>query len=157
MRVASKTWLGGVQEGKSRFFSANAVREPLLQLISFQAAGFANYVAHFGQEIFLLRRREWDWGVERSKAHDGPVEVVESFFIDNSGDFAGEAAGAGVLVKDDDLIGLLHRAHDCFAIERRYRAEVNNFYVDSLFSQGIGSVQGGVNHSGVGNDAEIAA
>ena len=84
--------------------------------IRFQPAGFADYVFYFWQVMLFLRRGERDGGVEAGDADDGAVEVVEGFFVDDGGDFAGEASGAGVLVEDDDFIGLLYRCCDRFAV-----------------------------------------
>ena len=58
---------------------------------------------------------------------DGAVEVIEGFFIDDGGDFSGEASGAGVLVENDDFVGLLDRLGDGFAVERGDGAKVEDF------------------------------
>ena len=91
---------------------------PRLRIVRFQAAGFADYVFYFRQVVMFLRRRKWDCGVEACDADDGAVEIVEGFFVDDGGDFSGEASGAGVLVEDDDFVCLLHRLRDGFAVER---------------------------------------
>src|SRR5580658_5530803 len=84
--------------------------------IRFQAARFADYVFRFGEVVFFLRRRERDGRVEACDADDGAVEIVESFFVDDGGDLAGEASGAGVFVEDDDFVCLLYGCCDGFAI-----------------------------------------
>src|ERR1700735_1467437 len=84
--------------------------------IRFQAARVADYVFYFGEVVFFLRRRERDGRVEACDADDGAVEIVEGFFVDDGGDFAGEASGAGVFVEDDDFVRLLYCCCDGFAI-----------------------------------------
>src|SRR5580704_15223247 len=125
--------------------------------ICFQAAGFADYVAYLGQVVFFLRRREWDCRVQTRDANDGAVEVVEGFFVDDGGDLSGEAPGAGVFVEDDDFVGLLHGLGDGFAIEWRDSAQVEDFEIDPFLLYNLGSLQSGVNHGCVSNDAEVAA
>src|ERR1700675_2139656 len=71
--------------------------------ICFQPACFPQHVAYLGQEVFLLRRRERHGRILGGDTHDGAVEIVESFFIDDGSDFAGEPSGAGVFVQNDDL------------------------------------------------------
>src|SRR5579864_8471174 len=92
--------------------------------VSLQATGFANYVLQLRQVVMFLRRRERDRGVEACDADDGAVEIVEHLFIYDGGDFASQASGAGVFVQDDDLVRLLHRLYDGFAVERRDGAQV---------------------------------
>jgi hypothetical protein len=77
--------------------------------------------------VIFLRRGEWDSGVEAGDADDGAVEIVEGFFVDDGGDFSGEASGAGVLVEDDDFVGLLYGLRDGFAVERGEGAQVEDF------------------------------
>ena len=85
----------------------------------------------------LLRRRERNRGVEAGDADDGAVEIVEGFFVDDGGDFSGEASGAGVLVEDDDLVRLLHGLRDGFAVERGDGAQVED--LDDRFLLWLGS------------------
>jgi hypothetical protein len=82
----------------------------------------------------FLRRGERNGGVQTSDADDGAVEVVEGLFVNDGGDFARKAAGAGVLVEDDDLVCLLHGLRDGLAVERRDGAQVDDFDVDSVFA-----------------------
>src|SRR5579871_3962890 len=103
------------------------MRSPLHESIRFQATRFADHLFYLRQVMVLLRRREWNRRVQPGDANDGAVEVVESFFVDDGGDLSGEASSAGVLVKDDDLVRLLHRLGDGFAVDRRYSAQVDNF------------------------------
>src|ERR1700704_4896977 len=72
--------------------------------IRLQSAGFADHIAHLWQVVFFLRRGERDGGVQSSDADDGAVEIIESLFVDDGGDFARQASGAGMLVEDDDLV-----------------------------------------------------
>ena len=65
-----------------------------------------------------MRWRERNRGVLRGDADDGTVEVVEHFFINDSCDFTSEAAGAHVLVQQNDFVGFANRVGDCFAVER---------------------------------------
>ena len=111
------------------------MRPPLRELVRFQAAGFADYVCYFRQVVLFLRRRERDGAVEAGDADDGAVEIVEGFFVDDGGDFSGEASGAGVLVEDDDFVGLLYRGGDGFAIDGDERAQVEDFDFDIFFAR----------------------
>ena len=82
-----------------------------------------------------MRRRERNGRIQAGDADDGAVEVVEGFFVDDGGDFAGEASGAGVLVEDDDFVCLLYGLRDRFAIERGDGAQVEDFEFDSFFAR----------------------
>ena len=92
------------------------MRPPLHELVRFQAAGFADYVFHFRQVVMLLGWRKRDGRVEAGDADDGAIEVVEGFFVDDGGDFSGDASRAGVLVEDDDFVRLFYGCCDRFAI-----------------------------------------
>ena len=83
----------------------------------------------------LLRRGEWDRGIEPGDADDGAVEIVEGFFVDDGGEFAGDASGAGVFVQEDDFVGLAHGLRDGFAVERGERAQVEDFGFDSFLAR----------------------
>src|SRR5437764_13098051 len=56
--------------------------------------------------------RVGDEGVEGGDASDGRVEPLEQFFGDARGDLGPEAVRARVLVRDDELAGLLHASRD---------------------------------------------
>ena len=58
-----------------------------------------------GEEGFLERRRVGHRRVERGDADKRAVEIVEGFFAEDGGDFAGDAAGFGVFVDDQALVG----------------------------------------------------
>src|SRR5579864_3239477 len=118
-------------------YSGGRMRPPPRELIGFEAAGFPDYVLYLGQVMMLLRRGEGDCGIEAGDADDGAVEVVEGFFVDDGGDFSGEASGAGMLVEDDDFVGLLHRLRDGFAVDGNERTQVEDFDFNSLFAQDV--------------------
>ena len=107
--------------------------------------------------MLFLRRREWDRRVKARNADDGAVEIIESFFVDDGGNFTGEASGAGMLVQDNHLVCLLHRLRDGFAIEWRDGAQVEDLDVNSFFAYEVCRFQRGVDHRGISNDAETAA
>src|SRR6185437_12297662 len=73
------------------------------------------------------------------------------------GDFSGEASGAGVLVEDDHFIGLLHRLSDGFAVDGDQGAQVEDFEIDPFVFQNVCGFKGCVDHSGIGDDAEVPA
>ena len=102
--------------------------------VCFQPPGFAQHIAYFGQEVLLLRRRERYRRILGGDAHDGAVEMVESVFINDGSNFAGQASGAGVLVQQDDFVGLAHGGGNGFAIQRRDRAQVQHFDFDPFFA-----------------------
>src|ERR1700685_4594649 len=107
--------------------------------------------------MLLLRRREWDRRIQTGDADDGAVEIVEGFFVDNGGDFTGEASGAGVLVQDDDFVRLLYRLRYGFAVERGDGAQIEEFLINSLSASSLCGFERRVDHRSVGDDAEIAA
>ena len=105
------------------------------KLVSVQPASLAHEIGHLGQEKFLLRRRKRNRRVERSQPDNRAIEIVERFFVDDRGNFSGQSPGARVFVKNDDFIGLLHGGRNRRAIERRDRAQVDDFDFDSFFAQ----------------------
>ena len=88
---------------------------------------------------------------------DRAIEIVEGFFVDDGGNFSGKSASAGVLVKDDDFVGLLYGSGDRFAIERRDCTQVEDFDFDSFFAQDFRRFERGIEHGGVGDHAEMTA
>ena len=60
-------------------------------------------------------------------------------------------------MKDDDLVRLLHGRGNRFAIERRNRAQVDNFELDSFFAQNFRGFERRVQHGRVRDHAQIAA
>src|SRR5205085_11235433 len=100
--------------------------------IRLQSPCLAHNVAHLWQKVFFLRRREGHRRVERSDADDRAVEIVESFFVDDGRDFSGQTPGTRMLVKDDYFVRLLDRFDYGGAIERRYRAQVDDLGVDAV-------------------------
>ncbi len=111
-------------------------------LIRFQLASLADHVAYFGQIVLLLRRGERNGGIEARDADNGAIEIVKGFFIDDGGDFSGEASCAGVLVEDDDFVCFLHGLRDGFAVERRDGTQVEDFDVDIFFCEDISGLEG---------------
>jgi len=63
---------------------------------------------------------------------------------------------AGVFVQDDYFVRFLDGLRNSFAVERRDAAQVEDFEIDPVFFQNLGSLQGGVNHRSISNDAEVA-
>ena len=62
------------------------------------------------QKNFFERRRVWNWRVKRSDSQDRPVKFIEYIFANERGNFAGHAAGTGVFVNDEKLVGFFHGA-----------------------------------------------
>ena len=71
-----------------------------------------------GEEGFLERGSVGDGRVERSDADERAIEIVEGFFEEDGGDFAGDAAGFGVFVNDQAFVGFLDGIEDGFFVER---------------------------------------
>src|ERR1700683_3380194 len=104
----------GAELGHASLRSAERARRPFPRIlflptccalpsklsIGYQPAGFADYICDLGQVVLFLRRGGRYGGIQLLGADDGAVEIVEGFFIDDGGDFAGEASGAGVFVQD---------------------------------------------------------
>jgi hypothetical protein len=107
--------------------------------------------------MMLLRWRKGNGGVEPCDANDRTIEIVEGFFIDDGGDFSGEASGAGVLVQNDDLIRLLDGLRDGFAIDGNERAQVEDFDLDAFFGENLCGFERRMHHCGIRDDAEISA
>src|SRR5215467_2716730 len=126
-------------------------------LIRFQAAGFADNVLDLRQVVMLLGRGKGDCRVEAGDSDDRSIEVVESFFIDDSRNFSGQASGPGVFVEEDDLVRPFHGLRDGWAVDGDEGAQIDDFYLDSFFAQDFCGFQGGVDHGGVGDHAEVAA
>src|SRR5262249_30148295 len=124
---------------------------------SMQPPRLSYHILYLGQEEMLERRRERDRRIEPRDANDRSVKILKGFFVDDGGDLAGKTTGLGVLVEKNDFVGLLHGLNDGRAIERRERAQVENLDLDSFLGQQIGGFLRRVYHSGVSNDAEIAA
>src|SRR5690349_5234968 len=62
-----------------------------------------------------------------------------------------------MLVKDDDLICLLHGLGDGFAVQGRHGTQVEDFQIDPLLAQNLGCFQGCVDHCRVGDDAQVSS
>src|SRR5579864_8823189 len=105
------------------------------QSVRVQPARFFDNVPQLGQEMFLLRRREWDRRIQSGDADDWRVEIVESFLVNDGGDFSSDAAGSRVLVQKNDFVGFPDCLDDSFAIERGQRTQIDNLEFDSLFRQ----------------------
>src|ERR1700683_1770810 len=123
--------------------------------IRFQLARLADHIFNLGEVVQFLRWGKRDRGIQASNANDGAVEIVKRFFVDDGCDFACEAAGARVLVKEDDFVGLLHSLRDGFAVERGDRAQVEDFEIDSVLGQKVGGFERSMDHRGVGDEAEV--
>src|SRR5438309_5638429 len=65
--------------------------------------------------------------------HDRSVEPFERLLVDAGRDFPGDAPGPGVLVDDQHLVGLLHRAHDRGVVQGQQRPQVQHFRRDTIF------------------------
>jgi len=108
-----------------------------------------------GEEGFLERGSVRDWGVEGSDADERAVEIVEGFFEEDGGNFAGDATGLGVFMNDEALIGFLDGSEDGFFVERHKRAEIDDFRLNAFFGEGVGGFERDVHHGGVGEDGEV--
>src|SRR3954451_9191040 len=69
-------------------------------LVCFQPARFFDNVPQLRKKVFFLRRREWHWGVDRRNAHNGAIQIVKRFFVDDCGNLPSNAAGARVFMQD---------------------------------------------------------
>ena len=68
---------------------ASSDRQDGFASVRFQSASFSKDIAYLWQIVLFLWWRERDGRVEAGDADDGPVEIVEGFFIDDGGDLAG--------------------------------------------------------------------
>jgi len=113
----------------------------------------ANDVVHLGQEKLFLRRREGNRRIERCKADNGSVKIVEGFFVDNGRNLSGESSRARMFVENDYFVRLPHGCGDRLAIERRNRAQVDDFQIDSFFTQDFRGFERCVQHGSISNHA----
>ena len=60
-------------------------------------------------------------------------------------------------MQKNDLVRFLHGLRDGFAVKRAERAQIENLNLDSLFGQDVSGFLRGVDHGGIGNDAQVAA
>src|SRR3989441_888706 len=92
-----------------------------------------NDVFRLRQHEVLQRRRIRQRHVVGGHPHDRPVEPFERLLVDAGRDLPGDAPGAGVLVHDQHLVGLLHRAHDRGVVHWQERPEVQHLRRDTVF------------------------
>src|SRR6266403_3130123 len=139
-------------------YNRNRAQEAAERLsVSVQTTSLTHQVRDFGQEKLLLRRRKRNWRIERRQADDGTIEIVKRFFVNDRGNFSGQTSGARVFVQNDHFVGLLNGGGNRLAIERRDRTQVDDFDFDSFFAQAVRSFERGIQHGGIGNDAEMTA
>ena len=62
--------------------------------------------------------KNWELIVIDSGSTDGSVELIESLFVDDGFDLAGDAARPGMLVQHDDFVGAANHVGDGIAVER---------------------------------------
>src|SRR5579872_4179123 len=134
---------------------AECFTAPKVTSVRLEAARLTNHVRDLGQKVVFQRRRERHRRVTRDDAHDGSVQVIEDFFIYDGGNFSSDAAGARVLVQDNDLVGVAHRGGNGLAIQRQQGAQVHNFKLNPFFGQNFRRFQRDVQHGGVGDDAQV--
>src|SRR6267378_7032099 len=123
--------------------------------VSVETTSLTHQIGNFGQKELLLRRRKWNRRIERRQTDDGAIEIVERFFVNDRGNFSGQTSGARVFVQNDDFVGLLYGGGNRLAIERRDRAQVEDFDFDSFFTQDVRGFERGIPHSGISDDAAM--
>src|SRR3989449_1291899 len=92
-----------------------------------------NDVFRLRQHKVLERRCVRQRHVVGGHPHDRSVEPFERLLVDAGRDFPGDAPGPGVLVDDQHLVGLLHRAHDRGVVQGQQRPQVQHFRRDTIF------------------------
>src|SRR5438132_3311250 len=113
-------------------------------------------VFRLGQHEILQCRRVWQRHVVRGHPHDGAVEPGERLLVDARGDLAGEATGPRVLVHDEHLVGLLHRAHDRGIVHRQQRAQVEHLDREAVvFLQLVRRLERLPDRGTVGDDGQV--
>src|SRR6266550_2951701 len=113
-------------------------------------------VCRLGQHEILQCRRVWQRHVVRGHPHDGAVEPSERLLVDARGDLAGETTGPRVLVHDEHLVGLLHRAHDRGVVHRQQRAQVEHFDREAVvFRQLVRRLERLPDRRTVGDDGQV--
>src|SRR6202521_2711059 len=102
--------------------SVQTRRAVIPPLVSGQLPRGGNHLGHIRQKMFFERRRVRHRRVERGDPPDGSVKVLERALGHQRRDLPGDAAGARVLVHDQQLIRFLYRREDRLAVERQQRA-----------------------------------
>src|SRR5215469_795313 len=125
-------------------------------LVRMELARFTHDVRNLGQKKLLQGWRERNRCIEGGDSHDWRVKRVEDFFVNDGGYFAGQAPGARVFMENDYLVCVLNRRGNRLTIQGRYRAQVDNFDVNTIFQQDLCRFERNVEHGSVGDDAEVA-
>src|SRR6266576_2269567 len=96
------------------------------------ACGFHYIIGLRKYEVFQCRRVR-QRHVVRGHAHDRSVQPLERLLIDARGNLPGDAAGARVLVHDQDLIRLLDRRNNRGVVHRQQCAQVEHVNRHAVF------------------------
>src|SRR5689334_17203107 len=118
---------------------------------------FAHNVADFRQEIFFLWWRERNGRIKSCQSDYRSVELIEGLLVNDGADLAGDSARFDVLMQQDDLVSAADCFRDGLFIDRRERSQIQNFDLDSIFREVLGSLECDVHHRCISNDAEVAA
>ena len=77
--------------------------------------------------MFLLRRREWDRRIQSGDADDWRVEIVESFLVNDGGDFSSDAAGSRVFMQKNDFMEIFEVMKDLPVVIRLLDPPLHEF------------------------------
>src|SRR5487761_326942 len=124
--------------------------------ISRQLARGGKNIVLVGQKALFKRRRERYRRVLCRDAQNRPVQILERAFARDRRDFSRDAAGARVLVNDQQLVRFFHRLQNGFFVERQQRPQIDDFRLDSLFRQFLGGFERRVHHRRVRHNRQVA-
>ena len=98
-----------------------------MSLVGGEEAGGSFDAILAGQEGVFQRRRVGDRRVEGADDSNGGIQILERFFLDDRGQALADAAGARVLVNDQDLAAVPGYARARrLAVQRGQRSQVEN-------------------------------
>src|ERR1700686_692918 len=83
-------------------------KNPIPGLVARQLLCSGKNLLGVRKKIVFQCRRVRHRRIERSDAHERTVQIAKSFFAKDGGNFAGDAAGFGVFVDDQDFVGFFH-------------------------------------------------
>jgi hypothetical protein len=113
---------------------------------------------HVGDLLLLDRGRVDGRGVHGADAQDGSIELVEGFFLDDSGDVAADGAVGALFLDDQHAVGFGDGAQDGVHVEGADGAQVDDLDVKTLGgAERLGGGEAVEDAATVGDDGEILA
>ncbi len=93
--------------------------------------------------------------VERRRAENRRVELVEGEALEAIGDLGADAAVRPALVGDHGAVGAGHALHERLFVERAERAHVDDLGLDALLGERGRGLERDVDHAAPGDDRDV--